>query len=239
MFVAFLRAIIIYILVLIIMRVTGKSQVAQMGPADFVFALLIADLAATPLAEQGIPMLNGVLPILALLIMQLLFSLLILKSNRLRRLFDGKPSILVRNGKIMEGELGRLRYSVNDLMEQLRIAGYFNLNDVNIAILETSGDLSVFPYATGRPLTPDDVNLKPQEEGMCFTIITDGQIMAENMKMSGHEANWLKNILAAHHCKDAGDVLLMTVNEIGGVYLQPRDKAKRRTKYKWSKREGA
>ncbi|MGI6005033.1 MAG: DUF421 domain-containing protein [Christensenellales bacterium] len=228
MFIAFVRAIIVYLLVLLVMRIAGKTQVAQMGPADFVFVLLIADLAATPLAEQGIPMLNGIMPMLALLLMQLLFSLLALKSNRLRHMLEGTPSILIRNGKINETELYRLRYSVNDLMEQLRSAGYFHMNDVSIAILEKSGDISVYPHEKHRPLTPEDINMQPDEPGMSFTIITDGKIMAENLKLSGYESNWLEKTIKAHHCRSAKDILLLTVNEQGDVFLQPRLKSKGR-----------
>lgn len=218
----FIRTLIIYLLVIAILRIGGKAEVGQMKPAEFVFILLIADLAATPLANDSTPLFHGLLPILALLLGQMTISILTLKSHKMRMLFVGQPTILIRHGKIVQNELCRQRICVDDLLEQLRICGYCDIKKIDTAILEPSGDISVFPWQKNEPLSPDDLGLVVPQTGVCFTLIADGHLFHSNLKKSGHNDAWLEKVLKANGAKDARDVLLLTVDERGSIYFQSK-----------------
>ena len=145
MLIVFVRTLILYILIIVVLRLMGKRQVGQLQPSELVVALIIADLAAVPMSEVGIPLINGIIPIITLFIMEELLSYISMKSERARGLISGKPSILIERGTIIEDELRRIRYNINDLLEQLRLKNFSNVEDVSYAILETSGQLSVIP----------------------------------------------------------------------------------------------
>lgn len=223
----FFRAFIIYIFVVAVMRLSGKVEVGQMTPAELVFSLLIADLAATPLADDSIPLLHGLMPILALLVGQMLLSVLTLKSRAMRSLLVGRPSVVVRHGKIDEMELARQRLCVDDLLEQIRIAGYSDLTQVETAIFEPSGDLSVFPKKSAAPPGAQELGLSPKETGLAVTIVADGCLSPESLQKSGHDERWLQKILSQNGVSAPQDVLVLSVDEAGTVFFQ-----KRRTPYK-------
>jgi len=145
------RTLILYILVVIIMRIMGKRQIGQLQPFELVIAIMISELAAVPMQDKRIPLINGIIPILTLLFAQITFSFIGLKSTRARAIICGRPSILIQNGKINEAELRKEMYSVNDLLEQLRIKNIYNIADVEFALLETNGQLSVIPKSQKGP----------------------------------------------------------------------------------------
>ena len=221
----FIRTLIIYILVIVVLRVGGKSEVGQMKPSEFVFMLLIADLAATPLADDNIPLFHGLMPILALLLGQMTISILTLKSRKMRKIFVGQPTILIRHGKIIQDELCRQRICVDDLLEQLRVCGYCDIKKIDTAVLEPSGNLSVFPWQKDEPLSASDIGLDVPQTGVCFTLIADGHLSHSNLKKSGHNGAWLEKMLKKHGAADIQDVLLLTVDECGGVYFQSKEAA--------------
>lgn len=230
----FIRACIIYVLVVVVTRVSGKVEVGQMKPSELVFSLLIADLAATPLANDNVPLLHGLLPILALLLGQMTFAVLTLKSRKMRALLVGRPAILIRHGKIDEAELSRQRFCVDDLLEQLRISGYSSVSQIDTAILEPSGDLSVFPWKKDAPPAAQDLQLSLPESGICFTLITDGHLSHSNLRKSGHDLNWLAKILRQNGVRSPQETLLLTVDEAGAVAFQ-----KRSAPYKNNRKKGA
>lgn len=219
MLVVFMRALILYTVVVIVMRIMGKQQVAQLQPYELAVALMIADLGAVPMQNTGIPLITGIVPILTLLMAQVLISYLSLKSELVRRMVCGTPSILISKGKINEKELFKERYNVNDLLEQLRSMGYYNIADVEFAILETNGTLSVIPKSDKRPINPGDLNLKPQYEGLPIPIIIDGNINETNMKEANVDMNWLKAQLAMFDVESIDEVLLASVDAQKKLYV--------------------
>lgn len=223
MLVVFMRALILYTVVVIVMRIMGKQQVAQLQPYELAVALMIADLGAVPMQNTGIPLITGIVPILTLLMAQVLISYLSLKSELVRKLVCGTPSILISKGKINEKELFKERYNVNDLLEQLRSMGYYNIADVEFAILETNGTLSVIPKSDKRPMNPNDLNLKPQYEGLPVPVIIDGNVNEANMKEVNIDMDWLKSQLALFDVKSIDEVLLASVDAQKKLYVTKKE----------------
>ena len=192
MLVTFFRAILLYIIVLIVMRLMGKREIGQLQPFELAISIMIADLAAVPMAETGIPISNGIIPILGLLVMHLIISFLNLKSLKIREILCGKPSILVYRGKIDEKVLKKERFTINELEERLRSNNVFNLGDVEYAILETSGQITVIQKPDKRTTIPKDFNITPEYEGIPYDLVVDGKVMYQNLKNIGRDYNWLK-----------------------------------------------
>ena len=190
----------------------GKRQVGQLQPSELVVALIIADLAAVPMSEVGIPLINGIIPIITLFIMEELLSYISMKSERARGLISGKPSILIERGTIIEDELRRIRYNINDLLEQLRLKNFSNVEDVSYAILETSGQLSVIPKEEIKPVTLKDMNLKAKTQHLPVTVIIDGRIISDNLYKIGLSNNWLADQLRKNSIKSSEDVFFAYLN---------------------------
>lgn len=181
---------------------------------------MIADLVAIPMQNKGIPLLSGIIPVLTLLVSQLFLSYLSMKSLRARAIICGTPTILVENGKILTSQLQKERYNINDLLEELRVKGYPNIADVEYAILETNGSLSVIPKSNKRPVTPQDLNLTPQYEGLPLPIIIDGRIMHQNMQKAGIDMEWLNEQLKMWKIQNVKEVLFASLdtNKVLTVY---------------------
>ncbi|EGD52725.1 Uncharacterized membrane protein YcaP, DUF421 family [Thermoanaerobacter thermohydrosulfuricus] len=220
MLILFFRTIILYVLVVIFMRISGKQQIGQLQPYELVVAIMIADLVAIPMQNKGIPLVSGIIPILTLLVSQLFLSYLSIKSLRARAIICGTPTILVENGKILTSQLQKERYNINDLLEELRVKGYPNIADVEYAILETNGSLSVIPKSNKRPVTPQDLNLTPQYEGLPLPIIIDGRIMHQNMQKAGIDMEWLNAQLKMWKIQNVKEVLFASLdtNKVLTVY---------------------
>ena len=196
MFTALIRTVILYILIIAGVRLMGKRQVGELEPSELVLSLLIADLASVPMQDLGIPLHAGVVPILALLSLTMILSVLTMKSIRFRTLMCGRPSIVVRDGKVDQGEMRRNRLTVDELLEELRGQGYTDLAGVKYGILETNGRLSVLPYAEQRPATARQLGLESRETGLPVVIISDGRILQDNLKRRGLDLSWLDKQLA-------------------------------------------
>ncbi len=212
MLIVFVRTLILYIVIVIVLRLLGKRQIGQLQPSALVVALIIADLAAVPMANVGIPLINGIIPIITLFIMEELLSLISMKSERARGIISGKPSILIERGMIMEKELRRIRYNLNDLLEQLRLKNFSNLEDIDYAILETSGQLSVIPKAENMPVTIKDLNIKPKAQQLPVTAIIDGRTISDNLYKIGLSNDWLANELKTNKIKSVKDVFFAYLN---------------------------
>ena len=192
MLITFVRAIVLYIIVLIVMRLMGKREIGQLQPFEFAIAIMIADLATIPMAETGIPLSNGVAPILGLLLMHISISVLNIKSMNARAIICGKPSLLIYRGKIDEKQLKKERFTINELQERLRAQNVINIGDVEYAILETSGQVTVIQKPNKRNTIPDDFGIMPDYEGIAYDLVIDGKVMNENLKKVGKDYNWLK-----------------------------------------------
>lgn len=218
MLICLIRSVILYLLLIIVIRLMGKRQLGEMEPSEFVVTMLIADLASVPMQDLGIPLLSGVIPILTVLSVELILSALSYHSVAVRKLFCGKPVILIENGKIIQKNLKKTRLTPDELTEHLREKDIVDLTTVQYAILETNGQISALLYARHQPLTPRDAKVKVSEWGLPVTIISSGRILRENLRLSGRDEAWLEKILQAHGCT-AKQVYLLTVDPSGKIYL--------------------
>jgi uncharacterized membrane protein YcaP (DUF421 family) len=218
------RAAILYLLVVLIVRIMGKHQIGQLQPYELVITILISELAAVPMQDTDIPLINGIIPILTLLLIQISLSLLSLKSETARRLICGGPSILIENGQIVQKELTRLRYSLNDLLEQLRLKNLPNIGDVEYAILETSGKLSVIPKSQKRPVNPEDLNINTPYEGLPLTLIIDGILKKDNLARANLNEHWLLTELGKFGLTSWKQVFLATLDTSGRLFIQPKER---------------
>lgn len=225
MIVALLRTVILYLLIIAGLRLMGKRQIGELEPSELVLALLIADLAAVPMQDFGIPLLTGVIPILTLLCVTTILSVLTAKSQTVRTLLCGRPSIIIQNGTLNQREMSKNRFTLDELSEELRIKGYTDLSAIKYAILETNGQLSVLPYAAQSPATAAQMGVTPPEPGIPLVLISDGTLFPANLKHAGLDDNWLRRQLKESGLSSCRQVFLLTVDEVGKVCLVPREKA--------------
>lgn len=226
MVIAFVRTIILYLLIIVGIRLMGKRQVGELEPSELVLALIIADLAAVPMQDFGIPLLSGIIPILTLLSITMIISVLTMKSVTLRALLCGRPSIIVENGKLKQAEMKKNRFTVDELMEELRMKGVTDISTVKYAILETNGQLSVLPFGDQKPPAAKDMNVAPEEGGLPLVIINDGRVLEHNLRLRGYEENWLEKQLKSHGVKRPDQVYLLTADELGRVYFAAKEEGK-------------
>ena len=208
---SYLRTIILYLVLIAAIRLMGKRQIGQMEPSEFVVTMLVANLAAIPMQDGGIPLFSGFVPIVTVLGIELVLSYLSLRSIRLRKLLCGKPVILIENGNILQKNLRKTRVTLDELTGHLREKDVLDLQSVQYAILETNGNLSVFPYPKERPASAKEAGIAARKQYLPLTIISDGILMAENLKKANKDSAWVQKILRQH---DAGlkDTWLLTVD---------------------------
>lgn len=189
MFTGFVRTVILYLVLIVGIRLMGKRQVGELEPSELVLSLVIADLAAVPMQDFGIPLLAGVIPILTLLALTMILSVLTMKHVGFRALLCGRPSVIIRRGKLDQGEMRRNRLTVDELMEELRCQGYADPSVVWYAILETNGQLSVLPKAQEKPPTLAQLGQNPTESGLPLVLISDGHVLEHNLTARGVDRN--------------------------------------------------
>lgn len=223
--VTFFRAILLYIIVLIVMRLMGKREIGQLQPFELAISIMIADLASIPMTDTGVPISNGIIPILGLLVMHLLISVINLKSMKAREIICGKPRILIYRGRIDEKALKKERFTINELEERLRGNNVVNLGDVEYAILETSGNITVIQKPEKRNTIPEDFNITPEYEGISYDLVVDGKVMDKNLKKLGKNYQWLKNQVAKFNMKPE-DALVVTLDGKGQIFCQEKEKEK-------------
>lgn len=217
-----IRTIVLYLLVLIVMRGMGKREISQMQPFELAIAIMIADLAATPMAELGIPISYGIVPILGLLTMHILISVINMKSLKMRQLICGKPTILIYRGKIDENALIKENFTINELQERLRGNNINSLSDVEYAILETSGQVTVISKPEKRTVTLEDMNLEATYQGLPYELVIDGNIMEDNLKKLGKNYIWLKKQVEKFGYKPE-DALIVTLDANGEIFSQKKE----------------
>ncbi len=226
MFIVLFRAIVLYFIVVFIMRIMGKRQIGQLQPFELVIALMISELAAMPMQNTGIPLFHGIIPIITLLVLQVLISALQLKSEVARLIFCGKPSILIEKGKINIKELKNNRLNLNDLLEELRLKDYYNLDDIEYAILETGGQISIIPKSELDPATRKDLSVKTNQDMLPVTLILDGRINDKNLKLIKKDKSWLNNQLNKKNISSADQVLLALLDSQGNFVYQLKEEGK-------------
>lgn len=223
MAIALIRTVILYIIIIVGIRLMGKKQVGELEPTELVFAMLISDLAAVPMQDFGIPLLFGVIPIVTLLALTMILSVLSLKSLRFRALICGQPSVIMDHGSILQKELAKNRYTVDELLEELRLQGITDLSTVKYAILENSGQVSVLLYETHQPATAQQLQLTAQPQGLPLVIISDGRVLERNLRVRGLDRSWLRQRLTEHGHTSPSQVFLLTVDEREHVYYIPKE----------------
>ena len=215
---AFFRTVILYFILMIGLRLMGKRQIGELEPSELVLTLIISDLAAVPMQDFGIPLVNGVFPIVTLLCLSMLISYFSLRSIRFRGLVCGHPTIIIRDGKIMQQNMARNRFTVDELLEQLRRRVDRDVSGVMYAVLETSGQVSVLPYTKASPITPQVMGQTVQDDVTLPTLlINDGHVMSANLSASGYDQIWLDKQLKDRHLTSPRQVFLLTVDEEGTV----------------------
>ena len=222
MVITFIRSIILYMIVLVVMRLMGKREIGQLQPFELAISIMIADLASIPMTETGIPITRGIIPILGLLIVHLTISVLNLKSIKAREVICGKPRILVYRGKIDEKALIKERFTINELEERLRDKDVFDLGDVEYAILETSGQVTVIQKPNKRNAIPEDFGIEPEYEGIPYDLVVDGKVMEDNLQAIGRNYVWLRNQVEKFHMTPE-EALVVTLNGKGEIFCQKKE----------------
>ena len=221
----FVRSVILYVVAVLVMRLMGKRQVGQLQPFEIVVVIMIAELAATPMGGVGIPLLHGILPMAALLICHSVISTLCMKSERFRGWMSGQPTVLIRNGVICETEMRKMSITLGDLMGAMRTCGIMDPSEVGTAVLETGGQVNVFPKAANRPATPQDMGMQPAHEGLPLPLILDGEIQKSNLNRGGLDEAWLVAQMRQLGYDGPGDVLFTCLNTRGEMIVQGKGKA--------------
>ena len=223
MIITFIRSIILYIIVLVVMRLMGKREIGQLQPFELAISIMIADLASIPMSDSGIPITNGIIPILGLLFMHLIISIINMKSIKGRGIICGKPSILIYRGRIDEKVLKKERFTINELEERLRGNNIVNIGDVEYAILETNGQVTVIQKPDKRNTIPADFNIQPEYEGIPYDLVIDGKIMYDNLKQIGKNYEWLRKQVNKFNIKPE-EALLVTLDGKGQMFCQGKSK---------------
>ena len=208
MMISYIRTVILYLVLIAGMRLLGKRQIGQLEPSEFVVAMLIADLASIPMQNNGIPLLSGLVPILAVLGLELTLSGLTMASVRFRRLLCGKPVILIDNGRVLQSNMRAVRITLDELSAKLRQKDVLDVSAVQFAILETDGTLSVFPYPREKPASARDAGIRAGKQYLPVTIIEDGYLSRENLKKAGKTDAWLRRVLEERRSGVSGTFLL-------------------------------
>jgi len=217
MLVVFIRTIILYISVLIALRIMGKGEIAEMNAFDLVITLLIAEVAAIPMQDNSIPLIYGIASITGLIFIEILISYISLKSRTISKILSGNPAILISKNNLNYKQLKKERISIEELLEELRTQGYFNLRDVQYAILETDGDLSIVPSPSYDSSKTSDFKHLP------LPVIIDGKIVKDNLNELNKDDKYISKILKSNNIKSAKDVLICIVDENDDIFIQKKD----------------
>ena len=221
MIITLIRTIVIYAIVVAVYRFMGKRQIGELQPGELVLAIMLSDLATAPISSVNTPLIIGIFPVVTLMTIEILISYFSQKSVKFRKIVSGSPSIIIENGKINIKELTSLRFSIDDLFEQLRSNGYMTVSDVAFAILETNGQLSVIPSSQATPITLKDLNITSSVT-MPRNIIKDGELDENNLRKIGRDKNWLNNLLKSHNTSIEKTFLLTTDGQ-ESFYIQKKE----------------
>ena len=216
MIISYVRTIVLYLVLIGVVRMMGKRQIGQMEPSEFVVTMLVANLASIPMQDGGIPLYSGFVPIVTVLGLELVLSALSMKSMGIRKLLCGKPVILIENGNILQKNLRKTRITLDELTGHLREKDVLDLQAVQYAILETNGNLSVFPYSKEKPASARDAGIQVQEQSLPITIISDGILLERNLQKAGKDPAWVQSVLQERRSK-VENTWLLTVDGNGKI----------------------
>ncbi len=222
MLIVFIRTLLLYIVVIVSLRMMGKRQLGQLQPSELVVTILISNIASLPIENTDMPMLVGAIPVFALVGFELLMSTLTLHSNKLRRVISGNPIVIVKDGKILQKEMARLRFSLDDLMESLREQNIFDIQDVYYAVVETTGNVSILQKKDKLTVTLEDLEIKKQNSLPPIVVISDGELVQKAILQNGFETKRINSILR-HNKLNISDVFLMTLTQNYESYIVKKD----------------
>ena len=222
MFLAYIRTILLYLILIAVIRLMGKRQIGQMEPSEFVVTMLVANLAAIPIQDGEVPLLTGAVPLLTVLGLELVLAALSLRSIALRKLLCGKPVILIENGRILQQNLRKTRITLDELTGHLREKDVLDLQAVQFAILETNGNLSVFPYPKERPASAADAGIQARKQYLPITIISDGKLLKKNLQTAGKDPSWVQRVLSSRNSTTA-QTWLLTVDASDRIVWYPKE----------------
>lgn len=222
MLISIFRVFVLYLLVVLVMRIMGKREIGQLQPYELAITLIISELVTMPMENNGVPFLAGVIPVLTITFTQLLLSYLTTKSQWLQDLISGRYTIMIENGKLIEDNLRKQKYNITELLEQLRLSGVMRIQDVQYAILETSGQLSVILKAEKQPVTAEQLNLTTSYEGLPINIVLDGKLISENLSGAKLTLEDVNKQLKKRNL-DLKDVFYANVDATGQFFIQARE----------------
>ena len=211
MVLSYVRTIFLYLVLIGVVRLMGKRQIGQMEPSEFVVTMLVANLASIPMQDGAIPLYSGLVPIVTVLGVELVLSALSMKNLKLRKILCGKPVILVENGNILQKNLQKTRITLDELTGHLREKDVLDLQSVQYAILETNGNLSVFPYPKEKPASAKDAGVQVRKQYLPITVISDGTLLEENLQKAKKDRKWVKRVLEERQATVA-ETWLLTVD---------------------------
>lgn len=226
MLVILVRTFLLYFIVIFAMRMMGKRQAGELQTSELVVAIMISDVASIPMQNTGVPLLSGIVPIVTLLVSEIIVSFVILKNRKIRHILSGTPSVIICHGKIDEKEMRKQRYNIEDLMEELRVSGYGDISQIEYALLETSGQISVIPKTKARPLAVEDVKINIKQEQIPHTLVFDGVLDKKELKKSGKDESWLDKQLRKNGIKHLKDVFIAATDTNGELFVQAKERKK-------------
>ncbi|MBX6351756.1 MAG: DUF421 domain-containing protein [Thermoflavifilum sp.] len=209
--------------VMIALRVMGKREIGQLSVFDFVVSVMIAELSTLSMEETSVPLWRSLVAIAALVVLQIIVALISMKSHSFRHLVEGEPAVLIEHGQIRDKEMRRSRYTMHDLLMELRQKGFASVNDVEFAILETSGKLSVFPKPEKRPATPEDLRIAVNHSTIPMPLVVDGQPVSKTLRILKRDENWLRQELGKRGYDRLEDVFYAAIDESGTLFIDPQD----------------
>ncbi len=218
-----IRFIIVYFYVLFSLKLIGKRQIGEMQTSELVAAFFLSEFASFTVTNREVPLYYGLIPILLMVLTEIFVSYLSLKIPFIKKAFDFSPSILIREGDILEKELRKNRITLDELLSLLRLNGYYDLSKVRFAILEPNGQLSVVPYARSDSVAPEDLNLQVPEIGFSVAVINDGRINRKALSAIGKNEKWLRRILNREHFASENEVFLLSADYLGNVKIMKKD----------------
>ena len=216
------RTVVLYLLLIVVVRLLGKRQIGQMEPSEFVVTMLVANLASIPMEEPDKSLSHGITPILTILVLELILSAAALRSIKVRKLLCGKPVILIENGNILQENLRKNRITLDELTGHLREKDVLDIASVQYAILETNGNLSVFPYPSEKPASAKDAKIQARKQYLPLTIVSDGRILSDNLQKAGKDEAWLRRVLQERNT-DISTTWLLTVDGADHILFYKRE----------------
>ena len=221
MFATIIRTLIVYLLLLLAMRITGKRQIGELQLSELITALLLSEIASMPISDLSIPLLYSVMPLLLIICLEILLPCVAGLYPFISKLLEGHPTIIIKKGVVMQNELDRAHLSINELICELRLKNIYDISDVEYAILEQNGKLTVIPKEKARGVTLEDLNITSASKGFAHPLILSGTVSEYNLRLTGKNKKWLLKTLGS---KAPEDIFLMTIDDLGNITLIEKDK---------------